>query len=91
MPAMMSMNLSDIAVLNIKGSDYYCIISGSSKTEAINLKPGPHLPNNFLFISFNESPLKMMENAFYFILKALFILKIFTFMSWHFGHVEETA
>ena len=37
MPAMMSMNLSDIAVLNIKGSDYYCIISGSSKTEAINL------------------------------------------------------
>ena len=28
-----------------------------------------------------ESPLKMMENAFYFILKALFVLKIFKFLS----------
>ena len=34
---MMSMNLSDIAILNIKGSDYRCIISLISKTEAINL------------------------------------------------------
>ena len=33
----------------------------------------------------------MMENAFYFILKALFVLKIFKSLSWHFGHVEETA
>ena len=31
------MNLSDIAISNIKGSDYCCIISGISKTEAINL------------------------------------------------------
>ena len=34
---MMSMNLSSIALLNIKGSDYCCIISGISKNEAINL------------------------------------------------------
>ena len=34
---MMSMNLSDIAILNIKGSDYCCIISLISKNEAINL------------------------------------------------------
>ena len=34
---MMSMNLSDIAILNIKGSDYRCIIGGISKNEAINL------------------------------------------------------
>ena len=34
---MMSMNLSDIAILNIKGSDYHCIITGISKSEAINL------------------------------------------------------
>ena len=33
----MSMNLSDIALLNIKGSDYRCIISGISKSETINL------------------------------------------------------
>ena len=34
---MMSMNLSDIAILNIKGSYYRCIISLISKNEAINL------------------------------------------------------
>ena len=34
---MMSINLSDIATLNIKGSDYWCIISLISKNEAINL------------------------------------------------------
>ena len=32
-----------------------------------------------------------MKNAFYFILKALFILKIFKFLSWIFGHIEKTA
>ena len=34
---MMSINLSDIVLLNIKGSDYHCIISLISKNEAINL------------------------------------------------------
>ena len=34
---MMSMNLIDVATLNIKGSDYHCIISLISKNEAINL------------------------------------------------------
>ena len=34
---MMSMNLNDIAILNIKGSDYGCNISLISKNEAINL------------------------------------------------------
>ena len=34
---MISMNLSDIAVLNIKGSDYRCIISLISKNDAMNL------------------------------------------------------
>ena len=32
---MMSMNLCDIAILNIKGCDYHCIITGISKSEAI--------------------------------------------------------
>ena len=31
----------------------------------------------------------MMKNAFYFILKALFVLKIFKCFSWLFGHVEN--
>ena len=34
---MMSINLNDIAILNIKGSDYHCIISLINKNEAINL------------------------------------------------------
>ena len=43
------------------------------------LKSDSHLPKKFLFIYFNESPLKLMKNAFYFILKALFVLKKFKF------------
>ena len=34
---MMSMKLSDNAILNIKDADYRCIISRISKNEAINL------------------------------------------------------
>ena len=32
----MSMNLSDIAILKIRGSDYPCIVSLISKNETIN-------------------------------------------------------
>ena len=34
---MMSMNLSDIAILNIKSADYHCNISGISKSKVITL------------------------------------------------------
>ena len=34
---MMSINLSDIAILNIKGSDYRCMISQISKNKALKL------------------------------------------------------
>ena len=34
---MMSKNLSDIAIVNIHGVDYCCIISGINKNEAISL------------------------------------------------------
>ena len=37
----------------------------------------------------SERPLEMMKNAFYFTLKALFILMIFKFLSWLFCHVEK--
>ena len=55
------------------------------------LKSDSHLTKKFLFICFNESPLKMMKIACYFILKALFVLKKFKFLFRHFDHVEETA
>ena len=32
-----------------------------------------------------------MKDAFYFILKADFVLKIFKFLFWLFGHVEKTT
>ena len=47
------------------------------------LKSDPHLPKKLLFICFNEIPLKMMENPFYFILKALFFRRKFKFLSRH--------
>ena len=40
---MMSIKLSDIAILNIKGADYQCIISLINKNEAINLMQNVHL------------------------------------------------
>ena len=52
-------------------------------------KSDSHLPKKI--ICFIESLLKMMKYAFYFILKALFFLKIFKFLSRLFGHVEKTA
>ena len=54
------------------------------------LKPNSHLPKKCI-ICFNYSPSKMMENAFCFILKALFVLEIFKFLPQLFGHVEKTA
>ena len=36
-----------------------------------------------------ESPLKLMKNAFYFTSKALFVLKIFKFLSLLFGHAAK--
>ena len=41
---------------------------------------GLSLSKKSCFICFNENPLKMMKNAFYFILKALFVLKILDFL-----------
>ena len=43
------------------------------------------------YICFNDSPSKMMKNAFYFILKAFFVHKIFKFLFWLFGHVEKST
>ena len=40
------MNLSDIAILNIKSDDYCCIISGISKSEAMKLKQNIDLTEN---------------------------------------------
>ena len=46
-------------------------------------------PSKRIIICFIENPLKMIQNAFYFIFKALFVLRIFKFLSWLFGQVEK--
>ena len=55
-----------------------------------NIKVGLSPSEKTCLICFNESPLKIMENTFYFILKALFVFKIFKFLPWRFGHVEKS-
>ena len=40
---MISINLSDLANLNIEGFDYLCIVSLTSKNEAINLSQNADL------------------------------------------------
>ena len=57
--------------------------------DQVELKVGLSPSKQVIFIHFNESPLKMMKNAFYFILKALFVIKIFKFLSWPFGHAKK--
>ena len=58
----------------------------------IALKLDSDLPKKiFFFIRFNDSPSKLMKNAFYFNLKALLDLKIFTFLFRYFEHVEKMA
>ena len=60
-------------------------------SSVILLKVGLLSSKNICVICLIESSLKMMKNAFYFILKALFVLKIFKFLSWLFGQVGKTA
>ena len=45
----------------------------------------------FCIIPFTKISLKIIKNAFHFILKALFVLKILKFLSSFYGHVEKTA
>ena len=52
------------------------------------LKLYSNLPPKIV-ICFIENPLKMMKNTFCFVLKALFILKTYKFLSWLFVHVEK--
>ena len=61
--------------------------------DAVGVKVGLSPSKKPSVIRLIESPLKMMKNAFYFILKAFFIPKIFTFLSYLrvFFHVEKTT
>ena len=43
------------------------------------------------FIYYNEITLRMMKNTFYFILKGVYVLRIFKYLSWLFNYVEKAA
>ena len=55
------------------------------------LKVGLSPSKKVCVICQSENSLKMMKNAFYFVLKAFFVLKIFKLLSWLFGYVGKTA
>ena len=66
------------------GRSFFSVLAKRSMFKCLTplaLKSDSHLPKKFLFICFNESPLEMMKNAFYLNFKALFVLKIFKFLS----------
>ena len=50
-----------------------------------------HLPKKFSLFASIWALIKVIKIAFYFKLKGLFVLKIFKFLSWLFGHVGKTA
>ena len=50
---------------------------------SLTLNSDFHLPKKVGFICFNENPLKMMKNAFYFIIKVFLVLKLFKLLCWH--------
>ena len=55
------------------------------------LKSESHLPKKIALFATMKALEKMIKNAYYFILKALFVVKIFKFLFWLSGHVKKTA
>ena len=62
-----------------------------SRFESFNIYHYHWPSKKICFICFNESPIKMFKNTFYFILKALFFLKILQFLCLLFAHVKKTG
>ena len=60
---MMSMNLSDIVILNIKDSEYHCVISLISKNKAIRLMQNADLTKKNETLKHKNllSPIKMVK------------------------------
>ena len=78
---------------NCKAENWiFCSFSSSRPriTGTLNLlKIGLSSSKKVIFVRFNDRPLKMMKNVFYFMLKALLFLEIYTFLSWLFGNVDK--
>ena len=76
----------NISIKNVIKRTESFIWNNSYNSIAITITPrfikvGLSPSKKIIFICFNESPLKVMKNTFSFILKTLFVLKIFKFLS----------
>ena len=94
----MEMCLCDKSILSYAFTFYlsnflktFWMKSLAQESDWFTLKSDSHLPKKKRVICLIESPINMMKNAFYFILKALFVLKLFRFLSRLFGQVGKTA
>ena len=67
------------------------IIFGYHKEHFFLVKVGLSPSKKMCVICFTESPSETIKNAFYLILKALFVLEILKFLLWLFVPVEKTA
>ena len=56
-----------------------------------SIKVGLSPSKKICVICFFETLLKITKNDFYFTSKALLVLKIFKYLLWLFGHVEEAT
>ena len=79
------MDLSEDLKMSLLNSYFVMIYITRNMLEL--LKVGLSPSKNICIVCLIESPLQVMKNAFYFILKAFFVLKIFTFLSRLFEHV----
>ena len=83
-------NLSDcddtIALLQVlanKEKAFYLV------NDSVCIKVGISPSKKIIFIYFNKSLLKILKNAFNFMLKAIFVLEILIFLPFLFGYVEK--
>ena len=60
---------------------FWTTICEAAKAGQKLIKIGLSPSKKICFICFNESPLKVMKNVFYFILQALLVLQIFKYLS----------
>ena len=60
---MISMNLSNIAILEIHGVEYHCVINGISKSEAINLMQNIDLSEKSGTLQFIKKIFFMYKNG----------------------------
>ena len=72
-------------------NNFILVFSKSIISVACSLKIGLSTSLKLRIIWFIDSPLKIMKNAFYFMLKPLFVLRLFKFLSWLFDHVRKKA